>query len=125
MTALIKQSVSYAQAICGDITVDLVSKSSYLQHDPKLQTVTLFADERSEAGTHTESFLKVSLYTFTLQIPVHYSFVSCTLTSLAFEEQALSVTYKVGSGSMVVILPAAKQKPDCKLPFEKFAIDSI
>lgn len=55
-----------------------------------------------------DSYLNLSLNNMTVKIPIWATYIFCEVTSLSFEPNIIAETYVIGSGLLVVSLPALK-----------------
>ena len=101
----------------------LVSKYSFLSLVTSTQAVFLKGDEKTTAGSYDDAYLELKLASAaTWKLPIKIKFTACAITSLAFSQKTLLVTYKVGSGESRQTLPSIKQEPDCGKSFNQLTI---
>ena len=81
---------------------------SFITHDESTSTITVHADEKTEAAVYEDFELKLILGQNSYTLPVKVSFTECTVNRLTFRPNKLAISYKIGSGILQESLPGLK-----------------
>ena len=104
----------------------LVTSHSFIKHEITTKAIFVSADEKTEEGSFLDAYLEMKLSSNdTFKLPIVLEFRSCEITSLAFEQRQLSISYKIGSGKKQEKIPELKQVPDCGLKFTEILIQNV
>lgn len=90
----------------ADIQIKFNSDYAFLASDVLSQSLILTSDKTSIEGSFNDAFIEFSLLHHTWKLPIKINFVPCQLTSLGFESDEASLTYKIGTGNAVMFLKA-------------------